>query len=399
MSVNGSGINNNVNTSPCSQVESTSSTRRVSGSFVVAFENSSHQIETNTISENAKSAKIAGIIAMALGIVICIAAAALIAGVGLPLMPLSALFAIGIAACLSGAVLISISRTADTAENITADAVISEDNTNMDQQDTTADVISDENADIDGSTTAKDVIFQETTDEDGANKPFALSGRLSLETTDLDEPFEDDENFTFDLTNNMDETDSLYSEGFADRALIAFSADSSSNSESEDEELSSRSSSTSSFFETSQPESIPVREIGAAGAKDRKPHLNLWFNKHNINPKIPPNSQKMHDILDISYEETLDLANYDLTEIPAAFLPSIRQHIEALFADFNNSRKDQRRAIKLSKLASTLLDGVRSKKYLPSETYHAKLLHLTLIRYIRVYLGPDVAEAHLKDLG
>lgn len=99
--------------------------------LIGTVDNSGNRLTTNALSEKAKSAKIAGILAMAVGITLCIVATALIAGVGISLIPLAPIFVLGLAACLYGAVLTTVAY--NTLSDINTDQADFSHDINIDQ--------------------------------------------------------------------------------------------------------------------------------------------------------------------------------------------------------------------------------------------------------------------------
>ncbi len=87
--------------------------------LVGTVNNRNESLTTVELTEKIKSARVAGIITMALGITLCIVATALVAGVGLPLLPLIPIFVLSLVACLFGVVLTAISSKALSDINLT----------------------------------------------------------------------------------------------------------------------------------------------------------------------------------------------------------------------------------------------------------------------------------------
>ncbi len=76
--------------------------------FIGTVNNKNEPLTTIELTEKIKSARVAGAIAMALGITLCIVATVLVAGIGLPLIPIAPIFALGLAACLFGFVITAV---------------------------------------------------------------------------------------------------------------------------------------------------------------------------------------------------------------------------------------------------------------------------------------------------
>lgn len=115
MSINSSSTGNNhsINNNPHVEDTENSSDQpavssRLARVFIGATNHNGEQLTTSQLSEKAKHARIAGVVAMTLGIALCIVATALIVGFGFSIIPMAAIFALGLAACLYGAVLSAV---------------------------------------------------------------------------------------------------------------------------------------------------------------------------------------------------------------------------------------------------------------------------------------------------
>ncbi len=103
---NSPAVNTNSTDSPVAKITSeTTIHNRALRLLIGTVNNKNEPLTTNELTEKTRSARIAGIIAMAVGITLCILATALVAGFGLPLIPLAPIFALGLAACLYGVVI------------------------------------------------------------------------------------------------------------------------------------------------------------------------------------------------------------------------------------------------------------------------------------------------------
>lgn len=87
----------------------TRTNQQAAAAFVIgSVDNKGEELSTNAFNQKAKEARNSGIIAMAVGVAMCILAAALLAGFGFPLIPVATIFAFGLAACVFGGVVTAI---------------------------------------------------------------------------------------------------------------------------------------------------------------------------------------------------------------------------------------------------------------------------------------------------
>lgn len=364
MSLNSLRITDYVNSATCAEVAEITEITEVAEVennkavrlFIGTLDNSGQQLETNTLNEKIKNTRIAGIIAMAVGILMCIVATALIAGVGFPLIPIAPLFALALAACVFGAVLTAISTNAMTEDPIIPDSVSSV---------------------FEGSVTGDSV----TDDPD--------LGDLFIEGSDSE-----------DKLDNAQDDDSLSGSNFAAKFDDTVSSD---------ENQSSRSSSISSPPDMPRQKKVTFSGIDEVididemidndeitdNATGEKRDLNQWFEEHGIKQKN--RSEDMSTLVELSYEDMIELLDYDLTAIPDYLQGIVGQQIRTLF---DNHENDEQKITTLSQLATAFLEGIKANNDLAQKLGRRNLIgeYENMMPYLIPHLKPTEARKYKKQL-